>query len=336
MRKSFKGVIVAAGLAILLGGCALNAVRLQRADTMVAASREAADQTRQLMTQTQIANRELLIDLIATDPNCNPRDMRMIGGDRRLPPQRICRYDGDRLSASDSDWTFNRIGNKDFEPTLVVIKGLSGYLDLVEAVLNRDKLDIAADLTAARDDMQALYDAAVALGGNDSPFPALTTGQETAISNTLGLLSTILDERGRVIDLRRIETRTNQILFSRAVVGLAAANEQWLKRLKGQTEGRIRELRLRLQQLQKASPDQRRPVAEALVTQVDLVDKIPAMSEALKKITTAMATSHEKYIDLLFNDHAELSDEERAFMIKENHDRVMKAIKAFTSLITAF
>lgn len=328
-------VVFAVGAVSLLTGCATNAVRLQRAETMVSASREAGKQTRVLMEETRQANRSLLVDIVATDPRCRFLEPRMLGGARNLPPDRLCRYAGDRLANSSNDWTFHRINEKDFEPTVEVIRSLAVYLDAVDKVVTRDKLDLTGEITAARDDVQAVYDAAAALGGGGQ-FPALDSAQEAALSNVFDLLSTLIDESGRVRDLRAIESGDNQKLFERSAKALEQANKKWLERLKGQLVGRKGMLEQRLLAMSKASAAERRPIAEDLLELTETIESIPAMDAALQDVVAAMRESHAGYLDLLFNDDAELTDKEREFIATENHNRVMRALKSFTAIVTAF
>jgi hypothetical protein len=322
---------VLAVLAPLTSGCAINAIRLDRAETMVGAGRLAETATSELMQQTRAANREVLIDVVAADPNCMlPRPLIMSGS----PPRgtRYCRPPGATRLAD--DWEMQRITSRDINATLATIRGLSGYLDLVDSVIKREPIDIAADFGDALADLEAISGAAGALAGADTGLPALSADQKTAIGGALGLLSIILDEKYKVDDLLRIETAENKLLFTDSVTALRTANTTWLTFHKKQLSQRRTLLQNRLDRTQ--GEVARRPLAEALLATIEAQENHAKLAAALADVVDKLEASHTAYLALLFNKNAELSSKERKKLAQLNHDRVMGALRSLTAIIKAF
>ena len=320
-------------VALSLAGCATNAIRLDRAETMVEAGRTAGTATTSLLEQTRAANREVLLDLVAIDPECSLRRPVIASPtDKRV--KQFCRRGA--IPGEDGAFEIERIVLSDFKPTLAVVAGLAGYLDQVEAVLSRDPIDIGADLAAAESDLRVLLGAAQAVAGDGTPLPTLNDAQKTALGGALELLSTLADEQSRVDDLRTIESRENREAFARTLSGLHAANTLWLKKYAGQLANRETLLATQLSKLSKATPEKRRPVAAALLKAIEEREALPKLRAALFEVANALGASHDAYLELLDDGNAPLTDEERRRKAQLNHDRVIGALKSLTALITVF
>ncbi|MET0179622.1 MAG: hypothetical protein ABW194_03950 [Novosphingobium sp.] len=318
-----------------LAGCATNAIRLDRAGTMVEAGRGATAATQALMNQARAENRDVLIDIFASDPNCirpEPVIAAAADDDKRID---LCRPRGQPRQAD--DFPLDRITAADFAPALAVIGALAGYLDAVDEVLTREPLALGAEFEAAYSDLQVLQAAALAVGGSSATPLALTTDQQEAISGALALLDTVLDERKRVIDLKRIEVAANRATFDSTLAKLRAINDHWLLRYEGQLDHRLALLNDRLDvELARKGSEQRRPVAEAVLVATERSEELGRLRAGLDNVTREFGEAHASYLALLDDADAPLSKKEKRKRAELTRGRVIGALKSLTSLIRAF
>lgn len=332
MTGSFAGRgLLLSMMPLVIAGCATNAIRLDRAGSMVEAGRTAGTATTSLLEQTRAANREVLLDLVAIDPECSLRRP-VIAGPTDTRVKQFCRRGA--VAGENGAFELRRIVFDDFKPTLAVVAGLAGYLDQVEAVLSRDPIDIGADLAAAESDLRVILGAVQAVSGDSTPLPALNEAQTNAIGGALELLSTLADEQARVDDLRTIESPKNRAAFARTLASLHAANTLWLNKYATQLANRETLLAVQLGKL--ATPEKRRPAAAALLKAIEEREALPKLRGALFEVANALGASHDAYLELLDDSNASLSDKERRRKAQLNHDRVIGALKSLTAIIAAF
>lgn len=300
---------------------------------MVESGRIAGAATTSLLEQTRTANREVLLDLVAADPDCSLRRPVIAGpADNRV--KQFCRRGA--VPGENGAFELKRIVFHDFKPTLAVVAGLAGYLDQVEAVLSRDTIDIGGDLAAAESDLRVILGAVQAVGGDRTSLPELNDAQKGAIGGALELLSTLADERARVDDLRTIESAENRELFATTLVNLHASNTLWLNKYETQIANRETLLAEQLRRLDRATPEKRRPAAAALLKAIEEREAVPKLRAALFEVANALGASHNAYLELLDDANAPLSAQERRRKAQLNHDRVIGALKSLTAIIAAF
>ena len=216
-----------------------------------------------------------------------------------------------------------------------MLKGLAGYLDSVDEVIDGEPLGIDDQIADAYGDLQVLQGAALAVAGSDKPPPlALTKDQVDAVTGALALLDTILTEQNRVDQLRTIESVENRTEFEHTRLALEAANDSWLKRLDQQLSYRQTLGESWLDSL--ADPEKRRPAALALIDVLEQREDLPQVRIALEKVTAKFKESHDAYLELLFKQDAALTDKERRKRAQIAHDRVIGALKGLTAILTAF
>lgn len=323
------------GSVLLLAGCAGDAIRIGRAESMVSAGRAAGEATEGLMQRTRASNREVLIDIVAADPNCNFPRPAIMSGDRPRGTL-YCRPGGFDQQRYPRDWQMQRITERDFKATLGVIGALSGYLDLIDGIVQRDPLDLGAEFANIASDLDTIKGAAEAVSGSTVGIPSLSDDQSDAIDGALDLISTILDERNRVDEMRAVETAENRQLFTDTLTSLRSANRDWATSLERQVRQRRALLEDRLARLSRAGEAQRRPAAEALLTAIEEQESLSRLLPALNDVTDKLQQSHTAYLALLDDPNAELTRAERARLAQLNHDRVMGALRSLTALIRAF
>jgi hypothetical protein len=334
-RYSCARFIFATGSAGLLMSCATNTITLDRADTMVSAGREATGATSALMDRTRAANREILIEIVSLDPACNlPRPVIMSGN----PPTgtRFCRPGGLNNKLHPNDWEMQRITARDLAATLASIRGLAGYLDLIDGVVSRAPLDLGADLAAVHSDLQTIKAAANAVAGKDLGIPDLSDEQKNAITGVFDLISVLIDEKKRVDDLSRIETVEQRQLFDDSVRHLRAANRKWTDNLQTQVSQRRTLFEDRLERLHSAGEAKRRPVVEALLETIEQEEKMGQLRASLDDVTDKLVGAHLAYLTLLDDPGSELTTAEKQKAAKINHDRIMGALKSLTAVLKAF
>lgn len=319
-----------------LSGCATNAIRLDRAETMTKAGREATGQTRALMDDVRKENRELLIDLIASDPAC------VVGVDTnpviafRKPergPTQLCRKGGVK---SDGDFVIRRLIREDFAPSLAVIDGLVAYLTAVDAIITRDPIDLEATVSEAYGEIQGIAADIKAISGSKLAIPELSQPQQEALGSVLSLLSEILDEAKRVGDLRTLENGKDARYFSESHGRLADINERWLRSLRGELRSQRTLLAERLAATRAYQYEKRRALATDQLRLIERTEQIEPLGRALAKTVMALQEAHTDYRSLLFGTSKQLTREEKRKAARITRIRLRAALSSLAKIVTAF
>lgn len=329
MARSLYSII----LVLVLSGCATNAIRIDRAATMTSAGREATNATRTLMRNVQSENRESLIDLVASDPNCSlPKPIIAQGAIR--PNITLCRP-GD--TATGSDFEVVRLTRRDFGPSLAVIDGLVAYFDAVDAVVTRDPVDLAGTVSEAVATLEGIAsDIATVAGQSDANLPALTQAQSAAVSGTLDLLSEIISEANQVSDLRKIELEMDQNAFETSINQLGSANVKWLNGLDVQIDNRRALVARRLPRISATQYDERKRYADQLLTLIERQEQLPQLQAALAKTLLALKETHASYRALLFGDKQQLTLTEKRKAAAITRSRLRGVLSNLANIIRAF
>lgn len=325
--------LYAIALIFALSGCATNAIRIDRAETMTAAGREATNATRTLMRNVQSENRESLIDLVASDPNCSlPKPI--IAQGTTDPNITLCRP-GD--TPKGSDFEVVRLTRRDFGPSLAVIDGLVSYFDAVDAVVTRDPIDIAGTVSEAVATLEGISsDIATIVGKDGAKLAALTEAQSAAVGGTLELLGEIISEANQVSDLRKIELKMDQNAFATNIQQLESANVKWLNGLDVQIDNRKTLVALRLPRISAQQYEERRRYADQLLTLIERHEQIPQLQAALAKTLLALKEAQTSYRALLFGDKRQLTLSEKRKAAAITRSRLRGVLNNLANIIRAF
>jgi hypothetical protein len=318
---------------LALSGCATNAIRIDRAETMTSAGREATNATRALMRNVQSENRESLIDLVASDPNCSlPKPI--IAQGATSPNITLCRPGDTRTG---SDFEVARLTRRDFGPSLAVIDGLVSYFDAVDAVVTRDPIDIAGTVSDAVATLEGIAsDIATVAGKSDAKLPALTEAQSAAIGGTLELLGEIISEAEQVSDLRKIELKRDQKAFATSIDQLESANMKWVNGLEGQIDNRKTLVARRLPRISAKQYDERRRYADQLLTLIERQEQLPQLQASLAQTVRALKETHASYRELLFGDKRQLTLAEKRKAAAITRSRLRGVLSNLANIIRAF
>lgn len=320
----------AAALMFMVGGCATNTIRLDRADTMTTTGRDAAAATQDLMKQVRRENRSALVDIVAADPNCTLPSPVIMQGTADAGAS-LCR----KGAREQSDFALTRFASRDFQASLSVIGGLTAYLDAVDAVVTREPLDLGTTVIEAHEELFGIS-ADIATIAGSSPTAGLTNDQKAAVGGTLALLGEIIDEAERVDDLRKLEIKSDPKAFGVSLDALSAANRKWLTALDAQIDNRRILAERQIRRMTTSPVEQRRKTADELMTLIERQEELPQFASALDETVDALREAHEDYRSLLFGDGRQLTAKERKKAAAITRARLRAALKNLAAVVRAF
>ena len=302
---------------------------LDRATTMGQAGKAATAGTTKVLDDLRTANRDVFIDLAATDPNCDLQEPWIASG-RVRDGSVLCRAG----ARQPGDRPLRRWNARELQPSLAVIQGISAYLGAVDAVVTRKPVDIAGDVADAEAKLRAVAADLYTIAGTPA-LPDVTQEQRKAIEGTLNLLSELLDEAQKVGDLRRLEQDADQQAFERNLAALAAINESAIRALGVQLQNQIALTTEQLRRLRAAKPDDRRPIAARQMDLIDMRASLPALQQALDDSVEAFDRAQADYRALLLHGGA-LTPAERRKAAAVTQARVLGALHNLASIVAAF
>lgn len=334
MSKLYKsvGLSISFALTILLSGCATNAIRIDRAATMTDAARAATDATRILMADVQSENREALIDLVTSDPNCR-LPTPLIAQGQTTGSETICR----KGNKQDNDFRLPRLTRQDFGPSLAVIDGLVTYFDAVDAIITREPADLTDKLLGAQSTLGAIVaNLGTITDQDDVTLPALTDDQKGAVEDTLSLLGDIIDEAARVDDLRKVEIQLDQAAFAKDIDRLNRINQRWLLIMDVQIDNRLTLIEGRLPRITAKHFEQRRRYAAQQITLIERQEALPELESALSKTVEMLRETHSDYHALLFGDDRSLTLDEKRKTAAITRTRLRGALGRLAAIVGVF
>lgn len=326
-RRTCTSASASALLMLLTAGCALNTIRLDRATAMGEAGRAATAGTGKAMDALRSTNRDVLVDLVATDPNCalpNP----VVAGGRADAATMICRAG----ALQPGDFPLRRWGARELRPSLAVIEALATYLGAVDAVVARKPLDLGGELADAEAKLAGLAGDLTTIAGA-APPPQLSADQQAAVQGTLALLSEVIDEAGRVDDLRKMELALDPAAFKNDLAALGRLNDGVVNRLGAQLQNQQTLLSLQLRQAREM--DERRALAARSLDVIDARAALPELRRTLKASVSAFGTAHEDYRKLLLGG-GKLTRAERRRAASITQARVLAALHDLALVVKAF
>lgn len=312
--------------ALLLGGCATNTLRLDRATALGAAGGRAAQGTRDLLAQVDAANRQSAIDVAALDPACTLPTPLIAAG----PPALVCRV-GPRQPG---DFELHRLDPRDFQPALTVIEALTGYLGAVDAIVTEKAVDYGAAFADAQGKLAQVSGDVATIAGAQAPS-VLTADQAAAVASALTLIGTLADEQDRVRRLRALESPAQRARFKETTASLRRIDGQWTKVLGSEVDKQALAADLALQ-IQKPSPGEMRDLRTRQMDAIERLAATRALGQDLARAIDALDAGHDAYLDLLTDAGAHLSAAERRRRASLIETRLLAALDGLATLVRAF
>lgn len=195
MRARF----VAFAALLVLGGCAINQVRLERAGEVVAQAGPLVTAAGDLVDAIVKVSSEAGIEFALADPRCDWPETKVATGE---PAASLCD------PASTEHIVVTPVRRGDFAPTVALIDALAAYVAAVDAVLTDSPTDKRLNLAAAKADLEGIVGDISAVTGQSNPFAKLSAEQKAAVTGLIGLLDTLQREAGQVNELKAIEANT--------------------------------------------------------------------------------------------------------------------------------
>lgn len=196
--------VVALLAAALLGGCALNQLRVEKAQDVERPIAVATDHAAVFLDEVERGREAANVDLVAADPICGRAHARL-----RRNPAATGRLTGSLCAGPGStDWATGfplslEPITDDMRPVVLELAGLAAYGDGLAAIVDRRAEDVSAPFLEALALARSAQDAALALAGRkQGPVPAANDPRVKAVAALVDLLGDLQHEAEQVSDLR--------------------------------------------------------------------------------------------------------------------------------------
>lgn len=188
--------------ALLVGGCAMDRVRIERAGEVVDQGGPLVAASSALLNNIAGTSREASIELALADPLCDWPEINIATG---TPAASLCD------PASSSHVTFTRIDATKFEPTVQLIAALSGYVAAVDAVVTDSASDERINLAKAKATIEGIIGGISSVTGAPNPVAGLSPDQQTALNGIVAMIDRLAAEADRARRLQVVETNSPKL-----------------------------------------------------------------------------------------------------------------------------
>ncbi len=339
--KSTAAFALLVGLAVPLGGCAINKLRNDYASTVSSAAIDAHDGAQHFLGRVEIERQETNIDLAVADPACAQIHSIL----RNTPDIRVNRPDIGFLCIV-GDNNSNRLGyalsstpiTDDLEPTLKLLDALAAYGNGLSSIIDGKHDDAAKPLLDALDLAHAAQDALNAVVP-DSPnaLPSTSDARVVAAANLINFLGELLQEANDVKKLRSYVLAHPDGVQS-IIEPLRRQIGSWERARKGDAGLRLivvaAEARRTLDLRPLASAQVRRTALEKFYAQQALAHKEAQIEPALIALLDAVVAA-DADLRRVLKDHPNLSQSERAQVGALNRTRIIIGLGHLTALAKA-
>ncbi len=317
---------------LLAGGCARNAVTVERGGQLVAIGMPVTDAARQVVRDVQAVNREASIEIAVADPTCQWPDIRIATGE---PPAGsiIC-------GTGPESVPFTMVNEAAVRPTLALIDAMLAYLSAVD-----DTITAAPDASATMLEL-ALVDVNNLVAGIDGGQAMLNDNQVAAATGLAAIIGALVQERAQVERLRLVERQAGDV--AAVLDALDRDLALWAGRSAPASLRAIdTAFAVRAFQLRKAMaaqpPNDRSVMAdnqwrEFLLQWAAVKDRQLASAEVpveIHKALAALRLAHRDYVRIL-DPEARLTAADRAAMARITRARLQEALSTISGAIRAF
>ena len=329
-----RRVSVLLSLTLLIGGCATNQLRIERAGAVVQEGQPLIRAANALIDNIVVTSRDASVEFALADPQCDWPEIRIATG---TPAASLCD------PASSSHTVFTRIDRAAFTPTLRLIGALSGYVAAVDAVASGSTTDERFNLAAAKAEIEGI---AGAIGPN--PISNLSADQQKALDGIVAMIDTLTREAAQAQQLQAIEANNPKLHEVTAALrrdlgnwaDLALVSE--LSNLQS-----IQTLRWQRDRMLRINPDASRAARRELLSddarrallrqRLDTEARLAAAKQLPATLSQAVSdfeTAHDSYVNALEN--KALTPENRARLAELSRERLRQALALLAQTVAAF
>lgn len=233
-RRLWHRLVILMSLSVTLAGCGINAVRVETAGSVSAASAAVVTKAKAAIDDAEARRDRAYLTLIASDPHCSPVDPVYIflpvrAVDAKGPAAPLCANGANAVLANHrvTSVSFRADWAEALKPTLLLIGAISDY----GAALGRIVADPKPDISKQIADMAAKAAEAktIAEGLTGESLPALPNLQSEQIKTSIALLdfvAALAHEAGQVKDIRAL-LATHGDKVNQAMLSLPEQIRQW-------------------------------------------------------------------------------------------------------------
>lgn len=330
--------LVAAALILLpLGGCALNAVRVESAKDFASASSAAMVQTRAYLNSVAARQREANAALVASDPSCIPRASIRI----RRPNngnQSLCIKPGEQATDANSfAYSLRPLSVAQLKPRLLLIAAIADYSTAMAKVAEAKSPDIEDELNGIAEKIDELKAFGDFLTGTDLPAVSdlLKDKRAAAIIGVVQFLSELSHEADQVGKIRELVAKKGDTVDT-ALASLAEQIDVW----KGTDQNSADTQMLALldqyvEARERWDPDRRVSAVLAIMNARGTSDDRADAAKAVKASVTELQEAHAELRKLLVP-NPKLTPEQQAQMRKIARERIWRALNLIVGAASAF
>ena len=325
--------------ALLIGGCAIDRVRIERAGEVVEQGGPLIAASSDLLNTIAATSREASIELALADPLCDWPEINIATG---TPATSLCD------PASSSHVTFTRIETTSFAPTVQLIAALSGYVAAVDAVVTDSASDQRMNLAKAKATIEGIIGGISSATGAHNPVAGLGANQQAALNGIVAMIDTLARESDQARQLHAVEANSPKLREVTAALRRDLENWSNLALISEldtlQTVQTMRWQRDRMLRLKPSrTSDERRSLLDdnsrraLLNRRLETEGRLVAARQLPKTLSQAVSdfeAAHDSYVNAL-EDKA-LTPENRRRVAQVTRERLRESLALLAQTIAAF
>ena len=344
MAKVRRHLVCGAVAAVLLSGCATNALRIEAAADVAQKGRATAAVSSGFLSEVERARYAVNADIIAADPACRDRRATF-----RQPPQLAAVVDAanpprgwlcQQLAPGADNRHALLLGpiRRDLAPTFQLIQALADYSSAMTKILEAPAPNPVADIENALETARSAENLLNTLRNDSTTIvPAADDARLTAITGFISFLSELSTEAATVQRLRELRQRTGG--GKPIVAALIDHIENWeLSRSNCEEYGIQLADTLLTAATREGAPfnaERRRKFAEDYYSRIRAQSSAAQLYQALRLALNGLQQAEIEYDELL-NEHPRLTPEQRVRRASIIRQRLTRAFDLATSIILSF
>ena len=330
-------------LLVSLGGCAINALRVEYADNVGAAGQAAAAGARNFLALAEQTRNEANIEIIVADPACAQpgaifrSDLTIASATPRTGD--FCR----QITPQDMPKTVTRFSaldpTEELAPALDLIEVLLGYTDTLADIAADQPVDAGKRIDQTLATANALEDAFSALLGRQGDLtPGPDDPRIVAVKDFLSLVLTLQQEADQVARLRAVLAK-NPNGAKPMISALKRSLSAWESSRKNDSLLRLGVAKILTKRVLDAVPPSK-PVERREALRMEYSARAKARAEdrfhpAVMRMLTELESADADFRRIIVKDPT-LTKAERRKLAELTRQRVVAALQTFTGLIKAF
>ena len=337
MRHRTISCPTAAVAALLLAGCATNAIRLETAGTVQTRSREAVTAASTYFDAIEQRRRAAAAALVASDPSCLPatplRIQVPIASTAGAAP--LCPADE---APAPGYTTFEvDIGSSPrtvLEPRIALLAAISDYADALASILEAPKTDVSAEITAFADQADRLARFSNFVAGTALPNvnAAIANEQGQSLVALIAFASDLAREARQTRDVRALVIERGAVV-DRAIASLFVQVSTWGRGAARNADDLYGNALFRTYIRNRAnlSADQREQLATRVFAAREGAKQGPARAAQVAEAIDLAAKAQTALRDALAG---RLTPQQRRAAARLNIDRITRALGLIASMAT--